>query len=298
MPGSLEHAAVRRPPRNVLEGWTAGNATVNGVRLRYHRSGGSGHPIVLVHGLTDHAMYWAALARDLARDYDVVLYDSRGHGDSEGSPSGYTLEQAAADLVALVEALKLDKPVLIGHSFGGSTSTLAAALNPGRFSAVILEDPVFGKRRVSSRKDLMRVRTEWGDDLLRIRAQDIDARLEEKRRITPGWSEEDYLLWSDSKEALNLASLEVMISFDRDWLSEARQIDCPLLVITGEPSLGAIITAEGERDLLEARPMTAFKRINGTGHQIRREKFGEYLGHVRSFLGEHLVNGAAAGSAP
>lgn len=84
-----------------------GDITTNGLRLHYYRSGGGARPLVLAHGLTDHGLCWAPIAAQLAADYDIVMYDARGHGRSDQPATGYTYDQLAADLAGLIQALKL-----------------------------------------------------------------------------------------------------------------------------------------------------------------------------------------------
>jgi pimeloyl-ACP methyl ester carboxylesterase len=83
------------------------------------------------------------LARALADDYDVVMPDARGHGDSGAPEDGYRYDDLAADVVGLMDALDLSAPVLLGHSMGGLTAALVASENPGRLRGLVLADPTF-----------------------------------------------------------------------------------------------------------------------------------------------------------
>lgn len=69
--------------------WATNDVLANDVRIRYYRTGGEGPPVVLAHGITDSGLCWTALAEELQQDYDVVMYDARGHGESE-DPGGGT----------------------------------------------------------------------------------------------------------------------------------------------------------------------------------------------------------------
>jgi len=122
--------------------WLSGDVrTDDGVRIHYARTGGDGPPLVIAHGITDSALCRAPLVRDLQADYDVVAYDTRGHGESDAPEDAYALDDRVADLLAVVEGLSLDRPVLFGHSLGGSTVAAAAARRPDLPRAVVLEDP-------------------------------------------------------------------------------------------------------------------------------------------------------------
>ncbi len=123
-----------------MTGWIEGDVTANGIRLHYYRTGGDKPSVVLSHGYSDSGLCWLRLARDLEADYDVVMYDARGHGLSEAPDEGYTSMERADDLAGLIRALGLEKPAIMGHSMGASTTLYCAARYPGLMRAVVLED--------------------------------------------------------------------------------------------------------------------------------------------------------------
>lgn len=89
-------------------------------------------PFLLVHGLASNALLWVGVAQELsARGHDVAAVDLRGHGRSDAPEDGYGLATAAADLVAVVAGLGLDRPVVVGQSWGGNLALELAAAHPG-----------------------------------------------------------------------------------------------------------------------------------------------------------------------
>nr|WP_281253902.1 alpha/beta hydrolase [Natronolimnobius baerhuensis] len=111
--------------------------------MHYCRTGGSESPFVISHGLTDDGYCRLELARELEDEFDVVLYDARGHGRSDAPDEDYGASERAADLFGLLEELAIDDPILFGHSMGADTVTEAATRRPELPRAVILEDPVW-----------------------------------------------------------------------------------------------------------------------------------------------------------
>lgn len=111
--------------------------------------GGSG-PLALLHhanGLC--AGTWGLFAEHLRREYRVIAFDARGHGESSAPPAGdaYDWIEFVLDLVALVEQLadeRSGEPVAlgVGNSFGGLVTAYAAALRPELFAKVVMLDPV------------------------------------------------------------------------------------------------------------------------------------------------------------
>ena len=102
--------------------------------------GERGSPIICVHGLTANAFCFQALADELAPDHHVIAYDLRGRGDSDKPESGYSIPIHAADLAELIDALELDRPVVIGHSLGAMIALHFAAYYPDKLSKLVLID--------------------------------------------------------------------------------------------------------------------------------------------------------------
>ncbi len=93
--------------------------TSDGVNIFYEERG-EGRPIVLIHGWSaNHQSFLLGL--DGLEDKKIVLYDLRGHGESDRVDYGLTIERLADDLHELIEHLKLEKPALVGWSMGTTT---------------------------------------------------------------------------------------------------------------------------------------------------------------------------------
>lgn len=116
-------AADIPPPRNDIPGFTPARANLNGVEIAYER-GGSGPPLLLLHGFPQTRAMWAGAAPLLARDYTVICPDLRGYGESD-KPEGvekYAFREMARDQLALMRALGFDRFHLAGHDRGGRTA--------------------------------------------------------------------------------------------------------------------------------------------------------------------------------
>lgn len=105
--------------------------SVNGISLAYERCG-KGAPLVLVHGFPLDHTAWQALVPSLEADFDLLLPDLRGFGQSDAPEGAYTVEQMATDLAGLLDALGIEKAYLAGHSMGGYVSLAFARLSPQR----------------------------------------------------------------------------------------------------------------------------------------------------------------------
>jgi pimeloyl-ACP methyl ester carboxylesterase len=99
----------------------------NGVET-YYETAGEGPPVVLLHGAGMDGRLWAEQARPLADDYRLVVSDLRGHGRTGGSArEAYSIDLFADDVRALVEALDLTAPTVVGHSMGAFVALVYAA---------------------------------------------------------------------------------------------------------------------------------------------------------------------------
>lgn len=113
----------------------------NSIRLHYLEFEGEQPAIIFMHGLTANAHAFDGLAAaGLSPAFHVFSVDLRGRGESEAPGSGYTMKEHAADIIGLMDTLKIDKVILAGHSFGGFLALYLAKFYPGRVDKLILMD--------------------------------------------------------------------------------------------------------------------------------------------------------------
>lgn len=127
-------------------------ATVNGIRLHYMDWGGTGPALILVHGMGDSPHIFDNLAPAFSRDFRVIAYARRGHGQSDAPDGPYEIAALLEDLRQLLDILGIAKAHLLGWSMGGNEITEFAGRYPERtLKLVYLEsgydwsDPALGK---------------------------------------------------------------------------------------------------------------------------------------------------------
>lgn len=119
---------------------------LNGHRFHYlNWGGGSGRPLVLLHGLASNARIWDAVAPRLAGNFHVLALDQRGHGLSDVPEEGYAPATILRDLHAFIEGMHLERPVLVGHSWGANTVLHYAAARPANVAGIALVDGGMGE---------------------------------------------------------------------------------------------------------------------------------------------------------
>lgn len=130
-------------PLGIPNAWTEGFVLSNGVRIHYyHAAPAPGKPaMVMVHGVTDNGLCWTTLALGLQDRFDIYMLDARGHGLSDPFTSTDNGETLIKDVVGFVEAMNLEKPILVGHSMGAATVMRVGAEYPALAKAVIMLDP-------------------------------------------------------------------------------------------------------------------------------------------------------------
>lgn len=115
-------------------------ASTDGVSIAYEEAGQGSTALVLVHGWSCDRTYWDAQVDAFSRDHRVVTVDLGGHGASGTTRTAHTIASFGQDVAAVVNALKLDRVVLVGHSMGGDVILEAARRLPGRVAGLIWVD--------------------------------------------------------------------------------------------------------------------------------------------------------------
>lgn len=112
----------------------------NGVGLSYEVMG-SGDPMVLVHGSWVDQSSWATVAPGLAKSFRVLMYDRRGHSNSERPDSQGSVHEDADDLAALLEAVDLDEAHVVTNSYGGNIAMRLAIKRPELIRSLAMHEP-------------------------------------------------------------------------------------------------------------------------------------------------------------
>ena len=111
---------------------------INNAKI-YYEQYGQGEPLFLLHGFLGTADSWKDFIPEYSKRYKVIVWDMRGHGRSTDPDLdlNFSHQQAARDLLELMDKLKIQKTKAIGHSSGGITILYAATIAPERFDAII-----------------------------------------------------------------------------------------------------------------------------------------------------------------
>jgi pimeloyl-ACP methyl ester carboxylesterase len=247
---------------------------------------------VLAHGFSEDGLVWAALAEALEATYDIIMPDARGHGRSDPADTGLGTADLASDLQGIIVALGLAKPAVLGHSMGGMTTLALAGLYPDTPGAIIVEDGMpFEMRPAPPAGEGARDGLRAYFDMIKGKGH---AELMAWRRVqSPGWSETDVRTFADAKGRLSPQTLAPFLdpasaapasAAPVDWPALLRQIRCPALLITGDPALGAMVSARDAAALQEQVAGLRVASIAGASHDVRRDQHDAFLAVVEPFL--------------
>jgi N-formylmaleamate deformylase len=275
--------------------WFSGDAIANGIKVHYYRTGGDKPPVVLSHGFSDNGLCWIRVAKALEKEYDLIMPDARGHGLSDAPQTGYDDQGRAADLAGLVEALKLDKPALMGHSMGASTTAMAAAQYPELARCIILEDPPWFSEDSPWARDRLNLSPEEQKaqaeqrraDIVADKSKTVEEIAAAGRERSPTWDEIEFGPWADSKQQLSPNVIGDLGRQRAHWTEVVPRIACPTLLVIGDPDMQSIVTPATAQQAAETNALIEVVQLKGAGHNIRREQFEGFVEAVTAFLAAH-----------
>ena len=267
---------------------------VNGVRIAYADTGGTGTPLVLVHGSWGSHHNWDPVVPGLAEHLRVVSYDRRGHSDSERPPGQGHFSEDVIDLAALIEQLGLAPAWVVGNSAGAVITLKLAAARPDLLRGIVVhEPPLFGLLEEGSAEALELAEVETGplaEVGRRITAGDHAGAAEqfvEQVAFGPG-------SWAKLPEAMRA----MMTNNAPTFLDELNDPECssvdetrlgaydgPVLITAGDQS--PPIYQPVERQLARLLPQAKRTTYAGAGHIPHVTHPEEYVAALVGFTESH-----------
>lgn len=111
--------------------------TINDITINYELEG-EGKTIVFVHGLSDSLAYWKVLSENLKNDYQTLIFDLRGHGESSDDDRNTTIDLYQEDLYQLLKSLNIENAVFVGLSLGGNVILDLAVNHPEMVNGLVV----------------------------------------------------------------------------------------------------------------------------------------------------------------
>lgn len=243
---------------------------VNGIKLAYEVQG-EGDALVLISGLGYPRWQWHKMVPFLAEHFQVVAFDNRGAGESDKPVGPYSAQMLAADTVGLLDALGIEKAILLGHSMGGFVAQAIALDYPGRVQKLVLCSTNFG-----GPNHIPITAEAWG--VLSDTTSDPLTRFTNGLKVStaPGWAEanteivQEWVAWRvanpmdlagyQSQLAIGLALVAEEACFE----NKLKNIAVPALILFGGHDK---VVPPGNADLLAAKlPDSSIAIIPDAGH--------------------------------
>jgi esterase len=265
---------------------------IDGLRLHYLDWGNrSSTPLIFLHGgcLTAHT--WDLVCLALRDDYHCLALDLRGHGDSQWSATlDYRPQTHVRDLAGLIDALRLVKPVLVGHSLGGLVSVNYAGNASERLGGVVVVDvgPQVRDEALERLADFVLHEPSEGslEDFVgraiafapgRDRRLLKSSLLHNLKQLPSGtWT------WKYDRRRLTPEYFQEIRAHMAGMPTQAPLITCPVLVIRGGKSRAH--TDEDAADFAQAFPQGRCRRVENAGHNVQADNPVGLVAALREFL--------------
>ncbi len=260
-----------------MSDWETSVCETNGINIHYTRTGGSKPPLVLLHGLTANGACWMSLARALEQEYDIIMPDARGHGESSAPDSGYGYDDHANDVIGLINSLRLPPVVLAGHSMGGMTAAVAASRRPSLLRGLILADPTFLSAKVQ--REVYASDVKQRHQLILTKSlEELTANLRKGHSNRPA---ETIELLARARLKTSMAAFDVLTPPNPDYKQLMSAIDIPSLLVFAEKG---VVSAETAEELQQLNPKLQVVRIPDLGHGLHYDQPERIAAIFGSFL--------------
>jgi 3-oxoadipate enol-lactonase len=255
-------------------------AELDDLELHYEERG-SGRPMLLVAGIPAVADDWAPLAERLSESRRVIAFDNRGSGASAVTPGPYTTAQLAADAVALLDHLGIERADVFGMSLGGMIAQEMALRRPERVDRLVLGCTHCGVQHSP------RIPPETG----RAFAMESDDWAERMRALAPfafaRGADAAFVARFVEKKARDVQDPEgyraqIAAVLSHDTWERLPGIDRPTLILTGDDD--QVIPAASSDVLHERIPNSTLHVVAGAGHLFFLERPDETLRALERFV--------------
>ena len=242
--------------------------------------------IVFIHGFPFDRSMWNDQARLLSKDHFVVLFDIRGHGESDQGSGQYLLEFFVDDLIALLDHLRLATVCLCGLSMGGYTALRAIEREPSRFSGLVLCD-------TKSTADTNAAKLNRANQIKMILA---GKKVEfAEGQLKSLFAPENFKRTGEAVERIKKTILStrdvvlvgalIALAARMDMTESLSKVSVPTLVIVGADDK---ITPPSEAELMYSKIRgSKLAVIRGAGHISNLENAPEFNSTLQGFLAEN-----------
>jgi len=263
------------------------------LRLHYLDWGGGGNrpSVVFLHGAGLTAHTWDVTCLELRDQHHCVAPDLRGHGDSSWDPDrDYSFDAIGRDIAALIEALKLNRPILVGHSMGGLAALGYAVHSDNPLAGIVLVDTVLRpsgqggeqiRSFISATTEFDSVE-EFVDLALQFNPRRDRSLLRFSLRHNLRELPDGRYTWKYDRRAVLWRDPVESEKFRASVAERIGVISCPILIVRGEES--RLVTPEDAAALAASARAGDWKQVPGAGHTVQGDNPLGLVAILRDFL--------------
>jgi pimeloyl-ACP methyl ester carboxylesterase len=234
-----------------------------GVRLHYVATGPTDGPaVVMLHGTSDSSFSFSRVMPLMPAHLRVVAVDQRGHGNSGKPAFGYSMDAFASDLLALMDALQIDRATIVGHSMGSFIARRAAEKAPDRVTRLVLMGTAMAARNAVLRElhAMVATLTDPVDEtfIREFQASTI------RQPVPPEFFERAVAESKKLPARVWRQSIAGMLDYQPQW-----PITCPTMILGGE--LDAVFSASEQSAVFTATERCTLHLEPGIGHALHWE---------------------------
>jgi len=272
------------------------------VTINYAEGPASGPPLLLLHGIISRWQYFLPLIPGLSVRWHIYAPDFRGHGKSGRVEKKYQLEDYVLDTIAFLKDKLTEPTILFGHSVGGAVALLIAARLPELVKAIVVGDTplcpeslrrgidpnlfIAWKELAGSEYSVKEIASRLANTPVSVLRQFNLVRL--PLGSLPGM---DAAFLKFEAKSLTQLDPEALIPIIEGSMFEGYNdqellpvVACPVLLLQGNPALGAAMTDKDVERALTLFPHAIHVRIRNVGHELHLNRAEAVLRVVNYFL--------------
>jgi 3-oxoadipate enol-lactonase len=259
-------------------------AISDAVRIAYEVRG-TGEPVLMIHGLGYDRFGWGPAPDLLAEELEVVLFDNRGVGESDAPVGPYSAPMLAADALAVLDSLGLERAHVVGTSLGGMVAQELVLAHPERVTKLVLACTTPGGPRAypipeRTLEIFAAFATLPVEEALRRFVE--NALADETVRTRPELVEEIYRYRLAHRPRPEAWQWQGAASMGFDAFDRMREIRVPTLVLTG--TADNVVDPRNSDLIAKAVPGARLERFEGLGHLFFWEDPERFARMVKEFL--------------
>ncbi len=262
----------------------------NGINVSYFEEGVStGIPLIFIHGFPFNKDMWLTQVTALSDNHRCIAYDVRGHGGSEAGAAQFSIPQFADDLFSFMDALNIDKSIVVGLSMGGYIALHAIEKNAARIAGLTLCD-------TQCAADTEEGRAKRKKTISFIQKNGLEVYTEEslKNLFAPTSLQSKKAEVSFIKNTIlntkpeNICLALQALADRKETCTVLKQIDVPVLILVGKED--KITPLEAAEKMHQDINGSEIGIIDGAGHLSNLENPEGFNERMKSFLAQNFSN--------